>query len=113
MPNFLAYVRLTLAQRESLRESLLCFTTYTKPDYQANWHQRPLAAIPDDHARRAQAGADPAVEPVRDQSRVAVPRRLARLPLAGRSAHGLPFAEHDDGPDALEMCTRLPLEVLR
>ena len=24
-----------------------------------------------------------------------------------------PLAEHDDGPDALEMCTRLPLEVLR
>jgi predicted phage terminase large subunit-like protein len=24
-----------------------------------------------------------------------------------------PFAEHDDGPDALEMCTRLPLEVPR
>jgi len=22
-----------------------------------------------------------------------------------------PFAEHDDGPDALEMCTRLPLQV--
>ena len=22
-----------------------------------------------------------------------------------------PLAEHDDGPDALEMCARLPLEV--
>jgi hypothetical protein len=24
-----------------------------------------------------------------------------------------PLAEHDDGPDALEMCTRLPLDVMR
>ena len=24
-----------------------------------------------------------------------------------------PLADHDDGPDALEMCCRLPLEVLR
>ena len=24
-----------------------------------------------------------------------------------------PLADHDDGPDALEMCTRLPLEVLK
>jgi len=24
-----------------------------------------------------------------------------------------PFADHDDGPDALEMCTRLPLELVR
>ena len=24
-----------------------------------------------------------------------------------------PLAEHDDGPDALEMCTRLPVELKR
>ena len=24
-----------------------------------------------------------------------------------------PLAEHDDGPDALEMCTRLPVELNR
>ena len=24
-----------------------------------------------------------------------------------------PLAEHDDGPDALEMCTRLPVELAR
>jgi hypothetical protein len=24
-----------------------------------------------------------------------------------------PIAEHDDGPDALEMCVRLPVEVKR
>ncbi len=35
----------------------------------------------------------------------------ARLPPAARSAHGFPLADRDDGPDALEMCTKLPLAV--
>ena len=38
----------------------------------------------------AKSGADPAAEPVRDQSRVAFQGRFAWLPPAGRSAHGFP-----------------------
>ena len=42
----------------------------------------------DDDRGRAQAGPHSAAEPVRDQSQIALQGRLARLPPAGRSAHG-------------------------
>ena len=49
---------------------------------------RAMADVHDDFAGHRQGGADPAAEPVRDQSRVAFQGRFAWLPPAGRSAHG-------------------------
>ena len=72
---------------------------------------RPLADVPDDVAGRVKAAR------IRRLSQYVINRELrfkADSPgcrLLVDQLMDFPFAEHDDGPDALEMCTRLPLEA--
>ena len=75
--------------------------------------------VHDEDGGRAQGGADPPPDAVHLPPRVPLPRRLARpgTRAAGRrlvdQLMDFPLAEHDNGPDALEMCVRLPVELKR
>jgi hypothetical protein len=118
------------------RDSLLLFTQRTRPRYRANWHHAELARKLDRVARGEckrlmvflppqhswplygiTTGGVPKISRIRRLSQYIVNRNFrfrADSPgcrLLVDQLMDFPHADHDDGPDAIEMCVRLALEA--
>ncbi len=106
-------------KKKDAKTSMLIFTQQTRPNYRANWHHKHLAAMLDRLAT-GQCRRLMVFMPSQHGKSELVSRRFPAYML-GRDPDlrlvdqlmDFPQAEHDDGPDALEMCVRLPVDVKR